>query len=304
MFPDGNPTSRGEINVCCPFHNDSSPSFSINIESGMFICRSASCGLKGGFPYFYKLMENIESWTDVYKEISQTSSDFDISDIFKEKKKKEKIDVGFPPDWMVEPIVSLEYLSSRNLGSDIIQNFGLLYGKTGEYGKVHVSGSIIVPVWDIDGSYKTFQVRYLNEKARPRWSGPLGSPISDCLYGGWLASERDDELWIVEGASDVWNMSNFGARAVGLSTKEASASQLLKIHQLCSSYDLLPIICLDGDVPILSMKAKRDFIGELFFELSALSLSPEVVILNPEEDPGNISYERYAEIRSSIKKKS
>ena len=299
-FPDKNPTANGEINVCCPFHDDSTPSFSINIDSGMFICRSASCGLKGGFPYFYKLMENIDFWTDVYRDISQTSSDFDISDIFKEKKRKAKINVGFPPDWMIEPIVSLEYLNSRNLGEDIVKQFGLLYGKSGQYETVPVAGSIIVPVWDIDGTYKTFQVRYLSKKALTRWSGPPGSPISDCLYGGWLVSEQDKELWIVEGASDVWNMTNFGARAVGLNTKEASSAQLLKIHKLCNTYNLLPIICLDGDVPLLSVKAKRDFIGELFFELSALGLSPEVVILEPEEDPGNLSYERYEEIRREI----
>jgi len=299
-FPYKRPTQNGEINVCCPFHDDSSPSFSINMETGMFICRSASCGLRGGFPYFYKLTENIESWTDVYKALKQTSSDFDISDIFKEKKTLKHEDIGFPPKELWESIGSLDYLTSRGLGPETVEAFGLVYGKLGKYKEAHLAGSIIAPIWDLDGSYKTFQVRYLNEKARVRWGGPTGSPIGNILYGGWLVSEGDKELWIVEGASDVWNMHTFGARAVGLNTKEASAAQLTRIYKLCTSYNLLPIICLDGDVSFLSIKAKKDFIGSLFYELSALGLSPEVVMLNPEEDPGNISYDRYGEIRRTI----
>jgi len=299
-FPYKRPTQNGEINVCCPFHDDASPSFSINMETGMFICRSARCGLRGGFPYFYKLMENIESWTDVYKDLKQTSSDFDISDIWKEKVEVKSEEIGFPPNNLWEPIGSLEYLSSRNLGQDIIDAFGLVYGKVGKYKEATLTGSIIAPLWDLDGTYKTFQVRYLNNKSKVRWGGPEGSSIGNILYGGWLVSEKDTELWIVEGASDVWNMYNFGARAVGLNTKEASAAQLTRIYKLCTNYNLLPIICLDGDVPLLSVKAKKDFIGSLFYELSALGLSPEIVILNPEEDPGSLSYERYNEVRRTI----
>lgn len=32
---------------CCPFHPDSNPSFTVNLESGTFRCMSSSCGVKG-----------------------------------------------------------------------------------------------------------------------------------------------------------------------------------------------------------------------------------------------------------------
>lgn len=33
---------------CCPFHPDTNPSFTVNLESGGFKCMSSSCGVSGG----------------------------------------------------------------------------------------------------------------------------------------------------------------------------------------------------------------------------------------------------------------
>jgi len=32
---------------CCPFHADSNPSFTVNLETGAFRCMSSSCGVSG-----------------------------------------------------------------------------------------------------------------------------------------------------------------------------------------------------------------------------------------------------------------
>lgn len=32
----------------CPFHHDSNPSFTFNMETGAFRCMSSNCGVKGG----------------------------------------------------------------------------------------------------------------------------------------------------------------------------------------------------------------------------------------------------------------
>lgn len=39
--------SDAEVSVCCPFHNDSTPSCSINLESALFKCQTAGCGASG-----------------------------------------------------------------------------------------------------------------------------------------------------------------------------------------------------------------------------------------------------------------
>ena len=33
---------------CCPFHPDSNPSFTVNLETGAFRCMSSNCGVRGG----------------------------------------------------------------------------------------------------------------------------------------------------------------------------------------------------------------------------------------------------------------
>jgi hypothetical protein len=33
---------------CCPFHADSNPSFTVNMESGAYRCMSSNCGAHGG----------------------------------------------------------------------------------------------------------------------------------------------------------------------------------------------------------------------------------------------------------------
>jgi hypothetical protein len=33
---------------CCPFHSDSKPSFTVNLETGVFRCMSSACGVHGG----------------------------------------------------------------------------------------------------------------------------------------------------------------------------------------------------------------------------------------------------------------
>ena len=32
---------------CCPFHDDHTPSFCVNLDSGGFKCHSSSCGVSG-----------------------------------------------------------------------------------------------------------------------------------------------------------------------------------------------------------------------------------------------------------------
>jgi hypothetical protein len=48
------PNSKNWALGCCPFHDDSNPSFSVNFNSGGFIC--FACGAKGSvFTFYMKL---------------------------------------------------------------------------------------------------------------------------------------------------------------------------------------------------------------------------------------------------------
>lgn len=42
------PGSSHWASGCCPFHDDHSPSFAMNLDTGAYFCRSSNCGAKGG----------------------------------------------------------------------------------------------------------------------------------------------------------------------------------------------------------------------------------------------------------------
>jgi len=47
--------SGSQISACCPFHEDTTPSFSANIETGLWICHG--CGERGNATSFARMME-------------------------------------------------------------------------------------------------------------------------------------------------------------------------------------------------------------------------------------------------------
>lgn len=293
-FPDASPNSSGQIHTRCPFHNDSRPSFSINVNEGVFICGSQRCGVRGTFPLFYKLMENISSWKEVFESLKEVSTDFDIYELLNGKKRagKQYSVSQFPTSDCIEPIGSIKYLTDRGLGPDVISAYSLMYGKIGEFSGVSISQTIVAPVWDIDGTYKTFQLRCLNPDRRMRWVNPAGSPIQGLLYGGWLVNKRSPYLWLVEGASDTWKMFTFGQQAVGLNTKEASPAQMNRILTLCRLYDLIPIVCLDGDA--------HESAKKLWAEVNAMGLNPRLILLDREDDPGSLTEDKFNSILSKV----
>jgi len=288
-FPNCSPNMKGTINTHCPFHDDVRPSFSIDIEEGLFICGSKSCGIRGNFPLFYKLMENIDSWKQVWDDLKEKSTNFNINDVFKSADYTKELEISeFPPDSLLEPLAQVDYLLNRGIGQDVIDKFGLKYGIYGKATGISITGSIVCPVWDIDGRYMTFQVRYLKPDASMRWCNPSGSPIQHLLYGGWLVSSDKNTLWLVEGASDVWRLASYGIQAVGLNTKEASPSQLNKITKLCKYMNLTPVVCMDGDAQEANEK--------LFNEVEALGFDAVLIKLDYEEDPGGLQYSRVVEL--------
>ena len=289
-FPDANVNSSGKIHTHCPFHDDRRPSFSVDLEEGFFICGSQSCSMRGTFPLLYKLLENIDSWKDVWEDLKSTSTDFNVNDLFDRKGHVVKgLQItDFPSEETLDPIGSIQYLVDRGIGKATIDTYGLKYVKSGYLGKMSMAGSLICPVWDTDGSYKTFQLRFLNPDAFKRWCNPSQSPIQHLLYGGHAVTSVSPSLWIVEGASDVWKLHSFGIQAVGLNTKEASPSQMNKIIKLCKYLGLQPFVCLDADAQIAARK--------LHDELFACGLNPLFVELTGKEDPGSLTLERLNEV--------
>ena len=53
LFPEAKTTGRDQLIVHCPFHDDATPSLSVNTAAGLFNC--FACGEKGnGFDLYMK----------------------------------------------------------------------------------------------------------------------------------------------------------------------------------------------------------------------------------------------------------
>ena len=60
--------SGDEIHCCCPFHKENKPSFSINLETGKYICFSGKCGKKGNLVSFISQMSG-KSYKEVENDL-------------------------------------------------------------------------------------------------------------------------------------------------------------------------------------------------------------------------------------------
>ncbi len=57
-FDPSQVSDTGEVGTNCPFHQDSSASFSVNVQTGLFLCHAAHCGKKGNRKMFESLLAN------------------------------------------------------------------------------------------------------------------------------------------------------------------------------------------------------------------------------------------------------
>jgi DNA primase len=301
QFPGRTFNSGGKLHARCPFHDDKSPSFSITQE-GLFICGSSRCGVSGGFELFYKLCEGITSWGEVKDRLggAAPAAEFDALRLFDDDDLHNRLNThvhAYPHN--VEPIGTLDFFVERGFSQEEITHvcalYGLAYGCRGVCEDVNIEGTIVAPVYDLDGRYRTFMVRYLNPTMKKRWQHPLNSPVHDLLYGGWLVREAQT-VWIVEGASDVWNLARFGIQAVALSTKSATTAQKQQILSLYRKYDIQCVVCLDGDTHSHYEAYGPDLCLTLNSEIIAFGIPSQIVYLEKHEDPGSLSRDRIQEI--------
>ena len=294
-LPGSSFNNTGRLHTHCPFHNDNSPSFSIN-EEGLFICGSPLCGVRGNFMQFYKLMEGITSWSEVYRKFEsfdrRISTDVETMLGLKKKPDRNKLQINkFPTTPFVKPIIDTHYARDRGLSLELLSYFGVVYGTGGEFDKVDITNSLVAPIYDYDGNYLSFQARRLGI-SKQRWQHPSGSPSSFTLYGCWLINDRTKYLWIVEGGSDVWKLTSFDEQAVGLFTKEATDRQINLIRKLCKQYNLIPVVCMDGDAKSATTK--------IYLELAAFGLPAIGIYLDDDEDPGGLSGDRFNELKGEF----
>ena len=117
-----------QFNILCPFHEDTVPSCSINLDEGVWIC-FAGCG-QGSLKYFIYLLSG-KTWKDIDAEIKEKSWELDHS-LFDEPLSNDFIDTTSKyeePDELVD-ILDSHWIYKRGFTKEIIRKWGC---KTNRY---------------------------------------------------------------------------------------------------------------------------------------------------------------------------
>ena len=171
-------SEKGELVGHCPFHNDSHPSFCINLETGLYTCHA--CGESGNIVTFISKKENI-STQEAYKLVHE--GDFDGS------------------TYKLEDFAREKHLNINNLK---------LLGLSNGYNRIQI------PYYDEQGNVIATRFRFNPNEEGNRFAWKKGSKIN--LYGlnGLKEIASDDYIVVVEGESDALTLWNYGVPCVGV----------------------------------------------------------------------------------------
>ncbi len=121
---------------CCPFHNEKTPSFSVNVQKGIFKC--FGCG-EGGDAITFLMKINNQSFSDVIKDLAQQfnielpTTKGDSKQYTEEKQQVknllEKASEYFYNNLMTMPEAkpALDFLTKRGITEDIIKEYKIGY---------------------------------------------------------------------------------------------------------------------------------------------------------------------------------
>ena len=185
-----------DLRGLCPFHEDSKPSLSVNLRTGMYHC--FACGASGNYIQFVAQKYGISS-KDAYKKI------LDDNGLGTAKKAVSKAAAsgGYSvAEYAMEKRLPVEWLKEHcqmSPGKD----------KSGPYLKIPYMGT--------DGQERTFRKRY-PKGASKRFAWKYGAGDQLCMYGMWrMESIRENGFVIlVEGESDSQTLWNMGFPALGI----------------------------------------------------------------------------------------
>ncbi len=222
----------------CPFHNEKTPSFSINEDLQFYYC--FGCGETGDIIKLIEKLENLD-FTEALESLAKRYSVNIIKKSGNSRSPKSNIfqinleAVSFFQQKLRESKIALDYLKSRNISEKSIQNFKIGYNPDGnnlskyltskghspesliKYGlskdnrgiKDKFRNRIIFPIQNIKGEILGFTSRAILPDTIPKYLNSPETEIfhkNEILYGINLAKEsiiKSDYVIITEGNIDV-----------------------------------------------------------------------------------------------------
>lgn len=271
-----------EWSGCCPFHNEKTPSFTVNDEKGFYHC--FGCSAHGDAIRWMTDHMGME-FMDAVKELAQAAGmEMPARDSMQSGKDRE-LDEGRDivrraEGWFRDNLrvaqSAIDYLTSRGITKEVAEvfaigwagsgatslkaqlpnvdvsklvKFGLLREKEGEEPYDFFRNRIMIPIHDARGRAVGFGGRIVG-KGEPKYLNSPDTPLFDKgrslfnLHRASPASRKTGRLVIVEGYMDV-----IALHRAGMDDAVAPNGTALTEAQMQLAWRLVdvPILCMDGD---------------------------------------------------------
>ena len=249
----------------CPFHNEKTPSFTVNDHKGLFHC--FGCGASGNVFSFLMQYENLNFKEALHKLAALAGITLTSETILPYQGLKSILVQA--QKWFSDQLQNnpqaLSYLQKRNISLSSIAQFqlgyasqllpqhllrdenSLLAGLRNKYGKAYFTNRLIFPICDLHGEVVAFGGRTLQE-IHPKYLNSPESPLfkkNYLLYGLHFARKFSyKQLLVVEGYFDVIALVQRGIKNV-----VASMGTALNPEHFQTIWSLTQevVICFDGD---------------------------------------------------------
>jgi putative DNA primase/helicase len=174
--------SGSEVTALCPFHNDKSPSLSINMQTGLYVCHA--CGEKG----------NPQTFLEKFLKIPPEEARQRLYGIKEDKKKQRK------------RLTLAEYARLKKLPAEFLEALGV---KNGRY-------CLQITYFDDSGAVLATRQRHLGDGRGPKFTWTRGSKVQP--YGLWRLTEarKAGYIVLVEGESDAQTLWYYSLPAFGI----------------------------------------------------------------------------------------
>lgn len=210
--------SGDEWLAVCPFHDDSTPSMSVNIRKGVYVCYA--CGAKGRIERMARHLG--ADWTP------RTALDTLVEDLER---------LFSPPPPLPDERELLRYNMPTNYWTDE-RHFLSSTVRAWELGYDPIMRAGTIPVRNFSGVYLGIILRHVDPNVRPKYLYQRGFSKSEHLFGAHKAKYHNS-IVVVEGALDAIALWDVGAPAVALMGSQVSETQKMLLRTLGPTYVLI-----------------------------------------------------------------